>query len=174
METVLKPPRTGMEAFKLMPEGTFCQLIDNALVMSPAPLVQHARVQSIIFNQLFNYVSQGQPGEVYVAPVDVYLDEKNVYQPDIFFISNEQKHQIKKNGVYCAPDLVVEILSADRHYDLVVKKAVYEDAGVKEYWVVDPETKWCEGFALNNGIFNSVGQGTDYCNIRLFNLHVQF
>ncbi len=174
METGVKPPRTGIEAFKLMPEGTFCQLIDNALIMSPAPLVQHARIQSLIFSQLFNYVTQSQLGEAFVAPVDVYLDEKNVYQPDIFFISDEQKHLIKKNGVYCAPDLVVEILSADRNYDLVLKKGVYERAGVKEYWVVDPETKWCEGFVLTQGIFNSVGNSTGECNIRLFDLEVRF
>ena len=48
-----------------------------------------------------------------------------------------------------APDLVIEILSkGNRKYDLKDKKDVYEQSGVKEYWVVDPETKWCEGFIL--------------------------
>ncbi len=49
METYIKPPRTGIEAFELMPEGTLCQLINDVLVMSPAPTTPHARAQNKIF-----------------------------------------------------------------------------------------------------------------------------
>jgi Uma2 family endonuclease len=82
-----------------------------------------------------------QRGEVFCAPVDIFLNKKNPYQLDIIFITQERKDLIEKKGIFGAPDLVVEILSEDRNYDLVKKKSVYEQSGVKECWVEDPETK---------------------------------
>jgi Uma2 family endonuclease len=174
METFVKPPRTGMEAFELMPGGTFCQLINDVLIMSPAPTTPHARVQRKFFSTLNNYVEKKQVGEVFFAAVDVYLNRKNAYQPDILFVSNERKNIIERNGIFGAPDLVIEILSEDRNYDLKKKKSVYEQSGVTEYWVVDPETKWCEGFILENGVYKSLGEGNGRLTIQMFNLSISF
>ncbi len=174
METYIKPPRTGIEAFELMPEGTLCQLINDVLVMSPAPNTPHARTGRKIFSQLNHHVEDCELGEVFFAPVDVYLNNKNVYQPDIFYISNEKKETIKNRGIFGAPDLIIEILSEDRNYDLKKKKQVYEQSGVKEYWVVDPETKWAEGFVLENNQFKSVGETTANLTIRMFDLNITF
>ncbi len=174
METYIKPPRTGIEAFELMPEGTLCQLINDKIVMSPAPTTPHARAQNKIFVTLYDAVEEMKLGEVFCAPVDVYLNNKNVYQPDIFYISNQKKEIIKNRGIFGAPDLIIEILSEDRNYDLRSKKTVYEKSGVKEYWVVDPETKWCEGFVLENKQFKSVGESTGNLTIRMFDLNITF
>ncbi len=175
METMVKPPRTGMEAFKLMPEGTYCQLINDVLIMSPAPTTPHARIQGKIYSILNNCVGQNQTGEVFFAPVDVYLNQKNAFQPDIFYIENESKDIIKESGVYGAPDLVIEILSkGNRKTDLIKKKNVYEAAGVKEYWVVDPQTKWCEGFILENQVYKSLGEGNGQLTIQMFQLSILF
>lgn len=175
METYIKPPRTGMEAFTMMPEGTYCQLINDVLVMSPATTTPHARTQRKIFSALNNYVEKNEPGEVYFAPVDVYLNTKNAFQPDIFYISNERKDIIKENGVYGAPDLVIEVLSkGSRKTDLIKKKNVYEATGVKEYWVVDPDTKWCEGFVLENELYKSLGEGNGQLKIKMFNLTISY
>lgn len=163
-----------MEAFELMPEGTLCQLINDTLVMSPAPTTPHARVQRKIFSVLNNYVEEKHVGEVFFAPVDVYLNNKNVYQPDIFFVSRDRRNIIEKKGIFSAPDLVIEVLSDDKMYDLKTKKAVYETSGVKEYWVVDPETKCCEGFILENGTYKSVGEGNGHLTITMFNLAISF
>lgn len=86
MKAMIRPPRTGMEAFKMMPEGTYCQLINDVLIMSPAPTTQHARVKGKIFSILNNYAEEKQIGEVFCVPVDVYLNAKNAFQPDIFYI----------------------------------------------------------------------------------------
>jgi Uma2 family endonuclease len=164
-----------MEAFKLMPEGTYCQLINDVLIMSPAPTTQHARVQGQIYSTVNNHVVQNKIGEVYFAPVDVYLDTKNAFQPDIFYIANERKDIIKENGVYGSPDLVIEVLSkGNRKIDLIKKKNVYETAGVKEYWVVDPTTKWCEGYFLEDKVYKSLGEGNGQLTIRMFNLTISF
>ncbi len=175
METYIKPPRTGMEAFELMPEGTFCQLINDVIVMSPAPTTPHFLTHSKIFSALNNFVAVKQLGTVFFAPIDVYLNRKNAFQPDIFFISKENSDVIKVRGIEGTPDLVIEILSkGNEKYDLIEKKMVYEKAGVKEYWVVDPKTKWCEGFILENGAYKSVGEGKGQLTIRMFDLAISF
>lgn len=145
------PPRTLMEVFKSLPEGTLAQLIENTLVITPAPLYIHQKVLSDIHLLMGTFVKQHQLGEVLVAPIDVYLDEENAFQPDIVFINNEQSGIIiKEDGLHGAPNLVVEILSpSTAEYDLNEKKDVYERCGVQEYWIVDPATKFVQGFFLN-------------------------
>jgi Uma2 family endonuclease len=145
---IQSPPRTILEVFESLPEGTLCQVINNKLIRSPAPSSRHQQILRDIFRQIDKHVLSNQLGEVLFAPVDVYLDEENVYQPDIVFISNQQIHilQEKING---APDLIVEILSpGSDKYDKKEKKAVYERSGVKEYWMVDPQTKKTTGYRL--------------------------
>ncbi len=90
--------------------------------MIPAPDTLHARTQNKIFTRIYNWVEKSQTGEVFCAPVDVYLNEKNIFQPDIFYIAQANKSIIQNKGIVGAPDLVIEILSDDRAYDLVRKK----------------------------------------------------
>jgi Uma2 family endonuclease len=139
---VLNPPRTVFEVFDMLPEGTLCQIINNTLVMSPAPTDPHQEILMKISGRLFHFIDTKDIGELRVAPYDVYIDDENVYQPDIVFIAKENKHLIKEKGLFGVPDLVVEILSpGTKKYDLGPKKDVYERTGVKEYWAVDPLSK---------------------------------
>ena len=174
METMVRPPRTGLEAFELLPEGTLCQLINDAIIMSPAPNTPHAIVQKAICFALLQVTENENLGEVLFAPIDVYLNTKNVYQPDILFISTARIDIIKERGVFGAPDLVIEILSENRRYDLLTKKKVYEQSGVMEYWVVDPVTKWCEGFELIDGHYHSMGKGVGVLNVKCFCLEIKY
>ena len=153
------PPRTIMEVYKTLPEGTLAELIDNVIYMSPSPISKHQVILNKINVQLYNHLEKNKIGVVYVAPLDVYLDEEsNALQPDISVVLNEGKARVDENGyVHGAPDLIVEILSSgNREYDLVKKKALYERFGVKEYWVVDPETRLAQGFQLKNGKYTSL------------------
>ncbi|MDB5190899.1 MAG: hypothetical protein JWQ96_462 [Segetibacter sp.] len=176
METMVRPPRTGMEAFELMPEGTLCQLINDTLVMSPASTPNHQRVLSLIYSRILNEVEAKNLGTVLFSPLDVYINDKNVFQPDLAFIATEREAIINwDKGVMGAPDLVIEILSkGNKKYDLNEKKQTYEQSGVKEYWVVDPKTKWCEGFVLQNNQFVSLGESTGVLHIKMFNLEIAF
>ncbi len=174
MESLAHPPCTGLQAFELLPEGTRCQLINDSIIMSPTLLVPHALIKVEIAITLYNYVKENKAGIVMFTPIDVYMNQTNVYQPDIIFVSNEIQSILKKRGVFGAPDLVIELLSEDRKYDLVTKKAVYEKTGVKEYWVIDPETKWCEGFQLSDGKYTSLGESTGNFTIALLNLAIDF
>jgi Uma2 family endonuclease len=149
------PPRTTMEVFKMLPEGTRCELINGIIYMSPAPTTSHQRISFTLSGQFFKLINEKKIGEGFASPIDVYLDnKKNAFQPDIIFVSNENSSIIREEGIYGAPDLVIEILSpGTENFDLTKKKKVYEKSGVKEYWVIDTQTKICTGFQLVNKKF---------------------
>lgn len=138
------PPRTMMEVYKNLPEGTLAELIDNQLHMSPSPIFIHQKTVQEIFRKLCSEVSDKGRGEVLLAPFDVYLDEvKNAVQPDIIVVFNENRRIIDEKGyIHGVPDILIEILSPNnKDHDLIRKKDLYERFGVKEYWIVDPESK---------------------------------
>ncbi len=155
IETLIKnPPRTILEVWESLPEGTLCQVINNTLVMSPAPLDNHQKILGRIFAKVHAIVEENNLGEVRVAPYDVHFNEENIFQPDIVFVAKENTHLIKERGLYGAPDLVIEILSpSNKSYDKKDKKQVYEKYGVKEYWIIEPTEKLVTGFTLMNNKF---------------------
>lgn len=125
-----------------LPEGSPYQLIEGELVMSPSPNSYHQTISKNMEFSLISYVKANKLGVIFDAPIDVYLEEKNVYQPDIIFISDENKSIIRKKGIVGAPDLVIEILSVSTMgYDEIVKKNIYLESGVKEYITVNPIEK---------------------------------
>lgn len=159
-ETLLSVPRTIMDVFKSLPEGTLAEVINNTLYMSPAPGKSHQRILRRLFTQLDQHVSQNNLGEVFCAPFDVFLDEQsNAVQPDLLFISRTNSHVLDDyETVHGVPDLIIEILSpGNRQHDEVVKKMLYEKFGVKEYWIIDPDRLTSEGFFHENGKFNALG-----------------
>jgi Uma2 family endonuclease len=174
VETI-NPPQTMLEVYESLPEGTRVQLIQNKLIISPSPLDRHQKVSIKLASQLFVFTEKHDLGEVRAAPYDVHLDDENVYQPDIVFISNENLHNIHKNGFYGAPELVIEILSpSNATYDLENKKAVYERYGVKEYWIVDPETSLAEGFTLTRGMFEPFAKENQRLALKVLDTVLEF
>ena len=175
METMIHPPRTGLQAIEMMPEGTRCQLINDTIVMSPAPLYEHQSLSRDIAFAIHQKALAYHLGEVLSAPFDVYLSSKNVFQPDILFISEERKHIIERKGVVGAPDLVIEIISGSTAtYDRSEKKDMYEQAGVKEYWMINPTSKRCEGFILTNGKFYAIEPTKGSFHIQIIDLPFKF
>jgi Uma2 family endonuclease len=148
----LKIPRTAYDVWQLLPFGTLAELHNNTIYMSPAPDFLHQSISAHLFRQISNYVVKKSLGNVLFSPVDVELDKKNVFQPDIIFISNSNlKKIVKDNKIIGAPDLVIEILSPgkeNRKRDLEDKLKAYEKFAVKEYVVVDPQTKEIHQFIL--------------------------
>jgi Uma2 family endonuclease len=161
METLIQSaPKTLKDVYEMLPEGTLAELIENQLYMSPAPSFNHHRITKLISKQLDIIVEDKGIGIVIYAPFDVRLDQTaNAVQPDIFVILKTNPNQVNDEGKFIGvPDLVVEILSKSNqsHY-LIVKKNLYERVGVKEYWVVDSESKLALGFFLTeNGYIKSV------------------
>ena len=175
METAVHPAKTLMEVFKSLPEGTLVQLIENELLMLPASKGIHQKVLIRLIAALYNLIEQNKLGEVRCAPYDVYLDNSNAYQPDIIFIANDNVDTIKEDGIYGAPDLIIEILLAGTaRYDKNKKKEVYERTGVKEYWIVDPADKSALGYSLKNGKFIELERAKGIIHSKLLNASLSF
>lgn len=150
--SVLHPPKTLLEVYRMLPEGTRAELINDQLFMSPAPSLSHQDVISALIAQFHNFIVKKKLGKVYPSPVDVFLNQKNAVQPDIVVVLNENSSILKPDGIHGAPDLIVEILSpGTEDIDRGLKKRMYEKVGVKEYWIIDPSTKECFGFELKKG-----------------------
>ncbi len=148
-----KIPKTALDVFRLLPEGTLCDVIDNVLYMSTVPKYTHQRLLLHLAKKISQHIEKSQAGEVFISPVDVYLDEfLSAVQPDLIYVSDESKDIIKDDGYFHgAPDLVIEVLSNDRKRDTVLKKDLYEKAGVKEYHITDPDSRMIQSFILENG-----------------------
>lgn len=158
MNTTLQrlPPRTPMEIFRFLPEGTLVELINKTFVLEPSPTYVHQSVVGELHWKMKDFVEKHGLGKVLIAPFDVYLDNENAFQPDILFVDAKRTHLFRNDGLYGAPDLIVEILSpSTSRYDRKDKKEVYECCGVKEYWLVDPVTCRAEGFYLAEGAFRA-------------------
>jgi Uma2 family endonuclease len=123
--------------------------------MSPAPSRRHQTVLQNINKRFLNRL-EGAHCNVYVAPFDVRLPipsakkDTTVVQPDICVVCDESK--LDDYGCNGAPDLIVEILSpSNGKHDIDTKFGLYEEAGVKEYWMVEPEEKMVLVYTLQNG-----------------------
>lgn len=155
MSILMHKPRTLIDVYRLLPEGTPIQVINNQFYMSPSPNFQHFDMLDKIADILKIEVKKQNLGRIFFAPFDVFLGTTNAIQPDIFFISTVNNHLIKDDGIYGAPDLIVEILSPrNRNADLIKKKAVYEQFGVKEYFIVDPMDKSVLSYYLKDGKYS--------------------
>ena len=133
------------------PEDKRYELIEGELIMTPSPVPYHQWISKNILYELEQFVRERKIGKVFDAPCDVYLDDENVLQPDILFISNEHAGIIGEKNVQGAPDLVIEILSENSAYsDMVRKKKLYSRFKVKEYWIVDPFEKTIDIYSLED------------------------
>lgn len=142
------------EDYLKTPDDERYELINGELIMSPSPVTFHQWVLKNIGRELEKFVSKKKLGYVFYAPLDVYFDDKNVFQPDILFIAKDRVDIISKKNIQGAPDIAIEILSESTAYkDLVKKKKIYEKFGVQEYWVADPEEKTIEIHILKNKVF---------------------
>jgi Uma2 family endonuclease len=177
MQGIKTPPRTIMEVFQMLPQGTLAELIENSIYMSPAPTPKHQRIIRKISFAISAYIEARNLGEVFFSPCDVFLDEhSNAVQPDIIFISTKNSSIVQEDSsIHGVPDLLIEILSkGNSDHDLVLKKNLYEKFRVKEYWVVDPETKETIGFSWNNGTYVESGRYSGMIKSVLFNQEFEF
>lgn len=137
-------PRRGnktIEDYFALPEGSPIELIDGEFVVSASPFMPHVFVSCRLFNLLTNQVRALKLGHVFHAPCDVLLPTGDAVQPDVIFIARKREAMIG-DRIRGTPDLLVEVLSkGDERRDKVRKRRVYRDAGVPEYWIVDPASR---------------------------------
>ena len=141
--------------YQALDEGAPFQLINADLIMSPSPVVSHQKILLALAKQFMNYMDQNNdPGVLLIAPMDVHLDEENIFQPDLLYVKEDRKKELVREYIFGAPDLIVEILSpSTAYYDLRQKKDIYEKYGVKEYIIIDPIQRNAEIYNLENDRF---------------------
>lgn len=138
------------------PEGERWEIIDGIPYLQAAPTWQHQAISGNIFGQFFEYL-KNKPCQVFAAPFDLRLPEAKekdeettiVTQPDLVIICN--RVGLKGTGYYGMPELIIEITSPSTgKMDRLIKFNKFEKAGVKEYWIVEPEQKIVSVFVLQD------------------------
>ena len=138
------------------------ELIDGVpYAMSPAPSRLHQKVSGNLHRHLANFL-HGKLCEVYTAPFDVRLNrdtaDNTVVQPDLVVVCDRAK--LDDRGCVGVPDMVVEILSpSTARHDRLIKFQTYQKAGVREFWIVDIETKTVQVSILENSNYITVMYG---------------
>jgi Uma2 family endonuclease len=129
------------------------ELWNGEIIVSPAPHPNHQLIVGSFYKILDEYIERQKLGQVFVSPVDVVLTPRRVVQPDVLFIS-KARLGIVKNCIDGVPDLAMEVISEHSwQRDRIEKKALYEPAGLPEYWIVDPDSETIEVFALAAGVY---------------------
>ena len=144
------------------PEDERVELIDGKIYYMASPTKTHQELLGRLFQRFSNYL-QGKHCKVYFAPFDVRIDfedrkdvipfrKESVVQPDIVIVCDTDK--LNDRGMNGVPDLIVEILSPSNvSHDTITKYRKYLAVGVKEYWIVDPETETITVNILGKGLY---------------------
>lgn len=142
--------------FLALPETTQpTELLDGELLMSPSPVPKHQRINRRFCRLLEDIIPNG---EVFIAPLDVYLDEANIPQPDVIWVAQESRCQITEKRLEGPPDLIIEVVSpGSAIVDRREKFALYERHGVAEYWIAEPQAQFVEVCTLRGGRYERLG-----------------
>jgi Uma2 family endonuclease len=153
-------PRSGLGPYREadylgLPDEPRCELLYGRLLVTPAPTARH---QHIVFKiaRILADCADRHGDQVLVSPIDVVLADHSVVQPDVVYV-RAARSSIVRDRVEGAPDLVVEVLSpGTARRDLGEKLRLYAEAGVAEYWIIDPGLQTLEllinaggGFRVN-------------------------
>ncbi|HJB28490.1 MAG TPA: Uma2 family endonuclease [Candidatus Blautia faecavium] len=138
---LFKEKRSTIEDIYALPDGTRAELIDGQLYYMAPPSRRHQKILLSLSRKIADYLdSKGGSCEVDIAPFAVFLsaDDVNYVEPDISVICDKSK--LSDKGCNGAPDWIIEIVSpSSRRLDYYTKLFKYRTAGVREYWIVDPD-----------------------------------
>lgn len=139
-------------------EGENIEIINGEAFMMATPSRIHQKIIMELSRQLANYL-EGKSCEVYPAPFGVRLFEQDgdspvnvdtAVEPDISVVCDRSK--LDEHGCKGAPDMIIEVLSpSTRRHDRLVKLNLYQRAGVREYWIADPDNESVQVFTLDGG-----------------------
>ncbi|TAD94941.1 MAG: Uma2 family endonuclease, partial [Bacteroidetes bacterium] len=128
---------TASDYFDL-PESAPFELIHGKLIFMASPKNKHQILAIELASILHIYVKKNKLGQIMIAPSDVHLDDKNVVQPDLYFVCIERAEILENDPTNEAPDMTVEILSdGTKADDYKRKMQLYAKFGVLEYWIID-------------------------------------
>lgn len=138
-----KPGSYTIDDYQALPDEQRVELIDGYFYDMASPTTFHQLIAGEIHRQVANYIMDGGGAcTPFISPVDVQLDndEKTMIQPDVVIVCKPE--QIVRQNILGAPDFILEVISpGTKRRDYITKLFKYENAGVREYWIVDPYKK---------------------------------
>lgn len=144
------------DLFSLPDDGKHYEIIEGALYEMPPPNLAHATVIANLIALLVPII-RALGGRWYTAPVGVFIARANPVEPDIVVILPCGKAQRERRGIEGPPDLVIEVLSpSNQSHDVVTKRTLYGEAGVREYWIVNPERRTLEVLMLDHSVLRTI------------------
>ena len=142
---------TYEEYYKLEDDQRY-EIIDGQLLMAPAPDIWHQDWLNSLNIFISHYVKRKNLGRLFIAPVDVVLDEENTVQPDLVFVAAKNVGIIQPRAIFGTPDLLVEVVSpSSARRDRIQKMKLYARFGVTEYWIGDAAKRSLEILTLTKG-----------------------
>lgn len=147
---------------RLPNDGRRYEIIAGVLYVANAPTFDHQYTVFKLARYLGDFVEMHTLGTVIGAPFEVHLTETSrPVQPDLLFLNNEQMPAPGTQTFHGAPSLIIEVISPSSiRLDRQTKFDAYEQAGVAEYWLVDPKARSVEVYTLSNGEYALFGQYT--------------
>ncbi|MEO6595058.1 MAG: Uma2 family endonuclease [Planctomycetota bacterium] len=170
MTTSTAPTRrwTYADYCRLPADGKRHEIIDGRHFVNPAPSPYHQTVSLRLAYELMRLVDKPGRGRVFVAPIDVHLGRGTLVQPDLVVLRPKNASIIGPKKLSGVPDLVAEVLSpSTRTNDRRLKKARYERAGVREFWLVDPNAETVEQFVLRGKRYAAPTLHTESITLRI-------
>jgi Uma2 family endonuclease len=153
MVTQTRQQMTTAEFFELPEQSQPTELIYGELIVSPTPIPKHQNVMGNTYT-VIRQISKTVGGKAFAAPLEIYLDDRVIPQPDVMWIAPDSKCIIDEKRLIGPPDLVVEIFSPGSVlYDRGDKFDIYQRYGVREYWMIDPTEEYVEVYKLADGQF---------------------
>jgi Uma2 family endonuclease len=148
----------SVEDYLSLDTGLLVEYSDGFIRVLPMPSLLHQLIVKILFRMLDDFVSQRALGEVLLAPLPVQLSANKYREPDIVFLRSERVKKLKGQPV--GADLAVEVVSEgkeNRERDYVEKRREYAEAGIVEYWIVDPQERKVTVLALDGEQYREHG-----------------
>jgi Uma2 family endonuclease len=144
-----------LEDYYNLPEDVRAELIDGEIIIMEAPNTFHQEIIGEVYFQIQKYIKDNKGTcHVYTSPIDVQLDcdNRTMVEPDVIIVCDDDKR--KKRNIYGAPDFVLEVISpSTSRRDYFKKLSKYENAGVREYWIIDPYKKQVIVFFFEENIY---------------------
>ncbi len=143
-------------------DGRIYELLNGEIVVSAAPTFRHQLVLQVLYQSLYGWTQEHDGAIAMIAPTDVVLNGANALQPDLFVLTDDNHGEIVNGQFNGVPDLAVEIISpTSRSRDATVKAMRYARAGVREFWLADPDLRTLNIFILSDGVYSEIAPGAD-------------
>ena len=155
MSTIPEQSKLTYDDYLLVPEdGKRYEIIGGALYANAAPNTYHQAILGRLYIAFNKQIAEAKHGLVFLAPFDVQLDQHTVIQPDLTIIRNDRRSDLTEAKFDGVPSMVIEIISpSNPSHDRDLKRKLYEQTEIAEYWMVDPEQKTVEQLVLSDGVY---------------------